>query len=206
MLAEWTQWLLEAVEGFGYIGIVIMMAIESTVIPLPSELVMIPAGYLVAQGKMELWLVILSGLAGSVIGASINYVGAYWVGRRILERYGNYFFVSPKKLEKMDLFFERHGAISTFIGRLIPGARHLISIPAGLARMNFTLFSLFTALGAGIWCTILAVLGYFIGGNEALIAYYLKEITFALIGGALIVIGGYLWFLKKEADSDVQTP
>lgn len=202
MLAEMTQWLVDMVSGLGYAGIVLFMAIESTVIPVPSEVIMIPAGYLVAQGKMEMTLVILSGTVGSVLGALINYFGALWIGRPVLERYGRYFFVKPQNLQKMDLFFVRHGAISTFIGRLVPGARHLISIPAGLSRMNLTVFGFYTALGAGIWCAVLAFLGYYIGGNEALIKEYVHEIVTALLAGAAIVIAVYLWFLKKEAESD----
>ena len=196
MLAELTGWLVDTVAGFGYVGIIALMAVESSVIPLPSEVVMIPAGYLVAQGKMDMGLVILSGTLGSMIGASVNYFGALLIGRPFLERYGRYFFVKQKNLEKMDIF------LSTFIGRLVPGARHLISVPAGLARMNLALFSFYTALGAGIWCTILAFLGYYLGGNEALIEQYVHEIVIALIVGAAVVIAAYLWFMKKEAESD----
>lgn len=202
MLAELTQWLVDIVAGMGYGGIVTLMAVESSFIPFPSEVVMIPAGYLAAQGKMELWLVILSGLAGSMIGAYVNYFGALWIGRRFLVRYGRYLFISSQTLEKMDRFFDRHGAISTFTGRLVPGVRQLISIPAGLGRMNLALFSLYTALGAGLWGATLTLLGYFIGGNEALITQYLREITIGLVAGATILVAAYLWFMKKEAASD----
>jgi membrane protein DedA with SNARE-associated domain len=204
MLGEITEWLVDTVAELGYAGIIALMAVESSFIPFPSEVVMIPAGYLAAQGEMNITLVILSGLAGSMIGAYINYFGALWIGRRFLDQYGRYVFISSKTLEKMDTFFERHGAISTFIGRLIPGVRQLISIPAGLARMNIALFSLYTALGAGLWGAILAFLGYFIGGNEALISEYLREITIALMIAAMVVIMGYLWFVKKEAEADTQ--
>lgn len=204
MLAELTQWLVDTVATFGYGGIVALMAVESSFIPFPSEVVMIPAGYLAAQGEMELWLVILSGLLGSMIGAYINYFGALWIGRHFLLQYGRYFFVSPQSLGKMDIFFERHGAISTFTGRLIPGIRQLISIPAGLGRMKLWIFSIYTAMGAGLWGAILAFLGYFIGGNEALIAQYLREITVALLFGAAVLIAFYLWFVKREAESDAK--
>jgi len=202
MLAELTQWLVDIVAGMGYGGIVTLMAVESSFIPFPSEVVMIPAGYLAAQGEMELWLVILSGLAGSMIGAYVNYFGALWIGRRFLVRYGRYLFISSQTLEKMDRFFDRHGAISTFTGRLIPGVRQLISIPAGLGRMNLALFSIYTALGAGLWGAALTLLGYFIGGNEALIAQYLREITVGLVAGAAVLVAAYLWLMKKEAASD----
>ena len=139
-----------------------------------------------------------------MIGAYINYFGALWIGRPFLQRYGRYFFISSRSLEKMDLFFDRHGAISTFTGRLIPGVRQLISIPAGLGRMNLGLFSLYTALGAGIWGTILVLLGYFIGGNEALIGEYLREITLLLVAGAAGASALYLWLMKKEAEEDAK--
>lgn len=197
-----TQWLVDTVEGLGYLGIIALMAVESSFIPFPSEVVMIPAGYLASQGEMDILLVIVCGLIGSMIGAYVNYFGALWIGRHFLEQYGRYFFISSKNLQKMDIYFDRHGAISTFIGRLIPGVRQLISIPAGLARMHLGLFSFYTALGAGIWGTILALLGYFIGGNEALLSQYLYEITVVLIISALVIVIGYLWFVKKEAESD----
>jgi membrane protein DedA with SNARE-associated domain len=204
MVAEITQWLVETVADLGYIGIIALMAVESSFIPFPSEVVMIPAGYLASQGEMNLAIVILSGLIGSMIGAYVNYYGALFIGRRFLEQYGRFFLISPKTIRKMDIFFERHGAISTFIGRLIPGVRQLISIPAGLARMNIALFSFYTALGAGIWGSILALLGYFIGGNEAIISQYIREITIALLIGCVVVVGAYAVFVKKEAESDAK--
>lgn len=193
MLAELTQWLVDTVAGLGYAGVVALMAVESSFIPFPSEVVMIPAGYLAAQGKMDISLVLLFGVMGSMIGAYINYFGALWIGRRVLLRYGRYVFISPETMEKMDRFFERHGAISTFTGRLIPGIRQLISLPAGLARMNLPLFSFYTALGAGLWGTVLVLLGYFIGDNEALIARYLHRITLVLVIAAVAGIVVYRW-------------
>lgn len=202
MLAELTQWLVETVSGLGYAGIVALMAVESSFIPFPSEVVMIPAGYLASKGEMQLWAVILAGLTGSMIGAYVNYFGALWIGRQFLIRYGRYFFISPQTLHKMDRFFERHGAISTFTGRLIPGVRQLISIPAGLARMNLAVFSVYTAFGAGLWGAILALLGYTVGGNEALIREYLREIGFIVVAGAVVAIALYVWLMKKEVESD----
>ena len=151
MLAEITQFILDTVGDWGYAGILIMMAIESSFIPFPSEIVMIPAGYLASKGEMNLILVLLSGFAGSMIGAWINYLLALSLGRKFLYAYGKYFFMSPATLEKMEAFFKSHGAISTFSGRLIPGIIQLISIPAGLSKMPFSLFSFYTFLGAAIW-------------------------------------------------------
>ncbi|MCK9373997.1 MAG: DedA family protein [Sulfuricurvum sp.] len=198
MFLELTQYLVDIVQGLGYMGIVLLMAVESSFIPFPSEVVMIPAGYLASKGEMNLLLVIVSGLTGSMIGAYVNYFGALWIGRRFLDKYGRYFFISPETLDKVDGFFLRHGAISTFTGRLIPGVRQLISIPAGLGRMNLSLFSLYTALGAGIWGAVLALIGYFIGDNEALIGKYLKEITMITAGVVAVIIALYVWRSKSS--------
>jgi membrane protein DedA with SNARE-associated domain len=188
MLHELINWLLATVHNWGYAGIFILMALESTVLPIPSELVVIPAGYLAFQGKMNLALVILSATFGSLAGASLNYVFALWVGRPFLERWGKYFFVRPPLLHKTDAFFAKHGKISTFTGRLIPGIRHLISLPAGLTRMKPATFALYTLLGAGIWSSILALTGYFIGDNLALINEYLRIIVIILIVSVILMI------------------
>lgn len=192
MLHDFIAWILATVHDWGYAGIFILMALESTVLPVPSELVLIPAGYLAFQGKMNVFLIIAASTIGSLAGASLNYAVALWVGRPFLERWGKYFFVRPQLLHKTDLFFERHGKISTFSGRLIPGIRHLISLPAGLARMNLAMFALYTCLGAGIWSAVLTLLGYFIGGNEALIKQFLPYIT----GGVVIfaIAAGFLYW------------
>jgi membrane protein DedA with SNARE-associated domain len=165
------------------------MALESTVLPVPSELVLIPAGYLAYQDKMNFALIALASTLGSLLGASINYAFALWVGRPFLERWGKYFFVRPQLLHKTDAFFTKHGAVSTFTGRLIPGIRHLISLPAGLTRMNYSKFAFYTCLGAGLWSLILTLTGYLIGGNEALVQQYLQQITLGLV--SLIAVG--LW-------------
>lgn len=198
MLAEATQWLVDTILDMGYWGIYILMSIESSFIPFPSEVVLVPAGYLAAKGEMDLGMVIFVALLGSLTGALINYFGAMWIGRRFLLRYGRYFFIKPSAMQKMDSFFDKHGPISTFTGRLIPGIRQLISIPAGLARMDLRLFLLYTSLGAGIWGAILAVVGYLIGDNEALVRTYLTQITLvvlAVVGAMLLVY--YYWQNKK---------
>jgi membrane protein DedA with SNARE-associated domain len=181
MLRELAQDLVDLIFDWGYIGIFMLMAVESSFIPFPSEIVLVPAGYLASQGEMSISLIMLSGVGGSLVGAFINYYLALLVGRRFLEKYGKYLFISNKALDKMDIFFSKHGHISTFIGRLIPGIRQLISIPAGLAKMNIVQFSLFTALGAGIWALVLTLLGYFIGENQELINAYLKQITIGVL-------------------------
>ncbi len=199
MLEAMTGWLVETVFGMGYWGIYLLMSVESSFIPFPSEVVLIPAGYLAARGEMDMGLILLVSLLGSLTGALVNYFGAMWIGRAFLLRYGRYFFIKPSALEKMERFFERHGPISTFTGRLIPGIRQLISLPAGLARMELRLFLFYTALGAGIWGTILTVLGYLIGDNEALIRSYMTQITLVVLSLTGLLLLLYFYIQKRKA-------
>ena len=197
-------WIVDTVSLWGYPGIIVLMFLESSFFPFPSEVVIPPAGYLAAQGEMSLTLVIASGIIGSILGACFNYWLAVRWGRPIFERYGRYFLISAKTLDRADLFFARHGHISTFIGRLMPGIRQYISLPAGLTRMNMPLFILFTALGAGIWVVILALVGYFIGNNQQLIGQYLHQIVWVVIGFCLVVALIYYRFARKKALRSLQ--
>lgn len=192
MLKEMAQAIVDLIFDWGYLGIFLLMAIESSFIPFPSEIVLIPAGYLASSGQMNIFAIMSSALGGSLVGAFINYYLALLLGRKILKKYGKYFFIKESAVDKMDAYFAKHGHISTFIGRLIPGIRQLISIPAGLARMDLATFSLYTTLGAGIWALILVLLGYFIGENQELIDMYLKQITVAVIG--ILVILGFVYY------------
>jgi membrane protein DedA with SNARE-associated domain len=198
MLAEMTQWLVDTIFEMGYWGIYLLMSIESSFIPFPSEVVLVPAGYLAAKGEMELSIILIVSLLGSLTGALINYFGAMWIGRAFILRYGRYFFVKPSTLDKMDRFFDTHGPISTFTGRLIPGIRQLISLPAGLARMDLRLFVLYTALGAGIWGTVLTLLGYLIGDNEALVKTYLTQITLITLALVALMLMFYVYWQKRK--------
>src|SRR5262249_34200101 len=130
-----------------------------------SEVVIPPAGVLVAQGRMSAVAVILAGTIGSILGALANYWLAGWLGRPLLHRYSKYFLVRESSLDKAEAFFRRHGEISTFVGRLIPVIRHLISLPAGLSRMPIGRFAIYTGLGAGIWCSILTGIGWYLGSR-----------------------------------------
>lgn len=199
MLHEFIDWILVTVNAWGYTGIFVLMALESTVLPIPSELVVIPAGYLAFKGEMNVFLIFLASTFGSLAGAFINYFFALWVGRPFLERYGRWFFVKPETLHKTDAFFVRHGAISTFTGRLIPGIRHLISLPAGLTRMNALTFSLYTTLGAGIWTLVLIALGWFIGGNETLLKENLPLVTGAVVAAVFLLLGGYVLWQRRPS-------
>jgi len=194
LLSQIIDFIVQTVGNLGYLGIFIMMFIESSfIIPFPSEVVMIPAGYLVYKGEMSMILVILSGLLGSLLGALLNYYLAFKLGRKLLIKYGNYVFIKEKTLEKIEQFFKEHGHISTFFGRLIPVVRQYISLPAGLAHMNLAKFTLYTSFGAGIWMIVLAYLGYFLGNNEELLKEYLYTITIVI----LVLVGIFSYFYYK---------
>jgi membrane protein DedA with SNARE-associated domain len=194
MIHSVVQWLIETVSALGYPGIVLLMFIESSFLPLPSELVMPPAGYLAAQGRMDAAAAILAGTVGSVLGALFNYWFAVMVGEPFLRRYGKYVLLRPHHLDRAEAFFARHGEISTFIGRLLPVVRHLISIPAGMARMRLPRFVAFTALGAGLWCTVLVYIGWFLGRHEAALvegvvrAYSTRAVLYMLPALVVLVI------------------
>ncbi len=189
MIHEIANTIVSYIGDMGYWGIFLLMFLESTFFPFPSEIIMIPAGYLAFKGEMNIYMVILVGILGSLGGALLNYYLAQSLGRKLILKYGKYFFIKEETLDKLDIFFTRHGEISTFTGRLIPGIRQLISLPAGLARMNIATFSFYTSLGAGIWVVVLVGVGYLVGSNEALISEYLKSATLiALVSVILITI------------------
>jgi membrane protein DedA with SNARE-associated domain len=182
---EVIMWLVNTISELGYTGIFLLMAMESSVFPVPSELVMPPAGYLAQQGRMNMAVVILCGTFGSLLGAYANYYAAQYLGRPLILKYGKYVWITEEKFAKVEKFFKEHGEVSTFIGRLLPVVRHLISLPAGLARMNHVRFSLYTLFGAGLWVTVLSYIGYFIGANQELIMQYSNH---ALIGAIMLSV------------------
>jgi len=185
-----------------YTTITILMAIESTFVPLPSELVLPPAAYLASQGELNFFLIVLFATIGCVIGALINYTLSFYLGRAIIygladSKYAKFFFINRQKLEHAENYFIENGNTSTFIGRLIPGIRHLISIPAGLAKMSLKKFMLYTFLGSALWNTILCALGYYFGENEELLMKYFHELKYVfLVIGAIFVL--YLVFVKGK--------
>ncbi len=197
MLERFIAGLLQTLLAVGYPGIVALMALESSILPVPSELVMPPAGYLAAKGQMSFPVVLLCGVLGSIIGALANYYGAQLIGRPLIQRYGKYVLLSEKNLLRSERFFAEHGEISTLIGRLFPVVRHLVSIPAGLHRMPLPKFILYTGVGAAIWCAILTSIGYFLGQHEAAlrseeIHRYVTWALLILIPLTLVVIGIYI--------------
>jgi membrane protein DedA with SNARE-associated domain len=202
MLSSFFHWLADTILRLGYPGIMVLMAIESSVLPLPSELVMPPAGYLAAKGQMNSVLAVAAGTLGSVIGALVNYALALFVGEPLLRKYGKYVLVSARSLDRTEAFFRRHGEISTLIGRLLPVVRHLISIPAGVSRMNLGRFIFFTALGAGLWCAILTYLGWIIGRHgeqvEAVIGTYVHHTLLVyILPGVVILLGAYVLWRRR---------
>lgn len=187
-----TSWYM---DNMNYGTVTLLMVIESSFIPFPSEVVVPPAAYKALEegSNMNIVLVVVFATVGAIIGALINYFLALWLGRPIIykfveTRFGKMCLLDKQKVEKAEKYFDKHGKSSTFIGRLVPGIRQLISIPAGLAKMNIATFICFTALGAGIWNIILALLGYLGHGNKELIDQYSHELSYILLGlGVLFV-------------------
>lgn len=199
MFFEIINFLVETIGSLGYIGIFFLMFLESSFFPFPSEVVMIPAGYLAYKGEMSAYIAIFFGTLGSLAGALFNYYLSLKLGRALLLKYGKYIWFDEEKLNKLEIFFTKHGEISTFNGRLLPGIRQYISLPAGLARMNLLKFQIYTSLGAFIWVSILVGLGYFLGDNEALIKEYLKQIILLLIFLILLFSTLYFFWKKRKA-------
>jgi len=199
MLHDIINWIVQTVGSLGYIGIFIMMFLESSFFPFPSEVVMVPAGYLASKGEMSFTLALLAGIAGSLAGAIFNYLLAVKFGRVFLLKYGKYLFLKEDSLDKLENFFREHGEISTFSGRLIPGIRQYISLPAGMAKMNLVKFSLYTTLGAAIWSLILITLGYLIGENEDILKEYLQNATIITIIGVALLIAIYIYIKRRKS-------
>jgi len=191
------NWGLDLISEIGYLGITLLMTIESSFIPFPSEIVIPPAAYLAQQGEMNIFLVILSGIIGSLLGALINYFLAYTLGRKIIYSLADskilkFLLINKEKVVKAEKYFLRYGNFSTFIGRFIPAVRQLISIPAGFSKMNLKNFTLYTFLGSSIWVIVLAILGYAFGSNKELIAEYYEYISISFVVLSVILIIGLI--------------
>jgi membrane protein DedA with SNARE-associated domain len=207
------NWITSLLGNLNYGTVFFLMMLESTVIPVPSELVVSPAAYHAAGGNLNIWLVILFSTLGADLGATINYVVAYFVGRPVVYKFansklGHLFLLNQQKVEKSEKYFYDHGMVATITGRLIPGIRHLISIPAGLAKMPYMWFLLYTTLGAGVWNCILAALGWYLHAivpesqlNDKIMEYgdYIKWtiIALVLVAVAYFAIKHYIKNKKK---------
>ena len=195
MLGDFINFIVQTVGEWGYAGIFLMMFLESSFFPFPSEVAMIPAGYLAHQGQMSLVLAWCAGTAGSLAGAVFNYYLCYFFGRELVLKYGKYVGITKVKMRKFEAFFKRHGEISTFNCRLIPGIRQYISLPAGLAKMNLFKFSLYTTLGAGIWVAILLAVGWYLGKNYDKSAF--SHIVVALLAVVGLLTALYIFYVKR---------
>ena len=196
MLESFFSFCLGITESLGYWGLGILMAIESSFIPMPSEIIIPPAAYLASLGKMNIWLIIIFGVIGSLVGAIFNYAIGYYLGRPLVYKlagssFAKFLFINPEKVMRAEIYFLKNSKSATFVGRLIPVIRQLVSLPAGFCKMPFFPFIFYTTLGSLIWVSILAGLGYFIGYNQALLQMYYKEII--LILGIL----GFVWIIFK---------
>ncbi len=189
------SWYLGALKTIGYPAIALLMAIESSIVPLPSELVIPPAAHWAHTGQLPLtvWGVVLAGTIGSWLGATVMYWASRLAGRPLVLHYGKYIFIPPDKVEDAERWAQHYGSMGIFISRLLPVVRHLIGIPAGIVRMDYRLFSLFTLLGSGFWCAVLAHVGIKAGQDESLMRGELHSLTM-WIGGAMLMLGGLYYF------------
>jgi len=196
------SWVTSIIAKIGYLGVLVLMTIESSFIPFPSEVVILPAAYLAQQGKMNIYLVVIAGIIGSILGALINYYLASTLGRKIIytladKRFFKFLLITPEKVNKAEKYFLKYGNISTLIGRLVVGVRQLISIPAGFSKMKLSSFIFYTTLGSSIWVVILAVFGYSFGSNQKQLEKYYSEISWFFVILAAIFIA-YLIIKKKK--------
>ena len=202
LIALWFGW----VRDWGYLGIVILMAMESSIFPVPSEVVIPPAAFYAAEGRMSFWGVVIAGTIGSYLGSAITYFISLWLGRKFIVRFGKYFLISEKKLELAEKWIHRYEAGGIFFARLLPVVRHLISIPAGIVKMNFLTFSAMTVVGAFLWCWVLAWLGVrahaaepnLINDPEAMI-HFIKGQSLWIILGIAVLAALYFLVLKLTA-------
>jgi membrane protein DedA with SNARE-associated domain len=194
MLEDLLLWITDLVEAMGYIGVFLTAALESTFVPLACEVTLIPAGYLIAQGKWNGPAVFLIAVAGTLTGSLVNYWIARSFGRYVLERYAKFFFMTPEKLKTMDAYFLNHGPISIFLGRLVFGVRHFISFPAGLSKMDLKKFCLYTVAGSGIWTAVLLTVGYVIGNNKDLALRLMPELKIGTL--AVVALIAYVYWKR----------
>ncbi len=195
-----SQFIIDLISSLGYLGIYIGMFIESASIPLPSEIIMGFAGYLVYKGTLNLWLAALVGAIGNISGSTSMYIFGIKGGRPVIDKYGKYFHLTPEKMKKVDNYFAKWGDEMVFIAQLMPGVRTFISLPAGVLKINFPKFILYTFTGAFIWCFALAFAAMKLGENWHIISTYMKEIQvgIAVVGVLAIVYFLYKWHRRRQ--------
>ncbi len=195
LIEEAAKYTTHLISNFGYMGIFVLMAAESTMIPLPSELVMPFAGYLAFTGKFNFIFVVVVSALGTVFGSVLSYYIGEYGGEPFLERYGKYFLINKKDLEWTNKWFNKHGEKTIFISRFVPVVRHLISIPAGIAEMNIRRFTVFTFLGGFLWNLFLTYLGFLFGKNWAMVHQYTRPFSHLVL---FIIIAGVIIFIYKH--------
>jgi len=193
------DWYMATLKTGGYPLIALLMAIESSVVPLPSEVIIPPAAHLAHTGQipLQLWLIVLAGAVGSWVGATLMYWAARLAGRPLVIRYGRFVLITPEKVEGAERWAAHYGSMGIFISRLLPVVRHLIGIPAGIVRMSYKTFSLYTLLGSALWCGVLCYVGIKMGQDEKLMKGELHRISLWL-GGALLVLGSMYYFFVRR--------
>lgn len=195
IIAILATWIMSVISSLGYSGVVLLMAIESACIPLPSEIIMPFAGFLVFKGEMTLWGVALAGAVGCVVGSIPAYYLGMYGGRPLVEKYGKWVVISHKDLNWADKAFEKHGEIIIFIGRLLPAVRTFIAFPAGVARMKMTKFIVYTFVGSLIWCYLLALAGFKMGENWESLKVYFHEFHYVIAAGGTLFVA---WYLRRH--------
>ncbi len=195
MIAVVATWIMGVISSMGYGGIVLLMAIESACIPLPSEIIMPFAGFLVSKGEMMLFGIALAGAIGCVVGSIPAYYLGMFGGRPLAEKYGKYVLISKKDLDMADDWFAKHGEIIIFISRLLPGVRTFIAFPAGVARMNMTKFIVYTFVGSFIWCWALGYIGVKVGENWESLGKYFHQFHYVIIALGIAFV---VWYLRRH--------
>ncbi len=191
------SFIVNVISALGYPGVAGLMALESACIPIPSEIIMPFSGYLVAVGKFSLWLVVLSGTLGNLIGSIIAYFVGYYGGRPLIEKYGKYILISPHDLDRAENWFKKYGSASVFFARLLPVVRTFISFPAGVAKMPFGKFCLYTTAGSLPWSFLLAYIGIVLGENWQSIEVYFRKFDWLIIILVGLFIGWWLYHKLK---------
>lgn len=198
MLKPLIDWYLGALDGGGYPLIVLLMAIESSFVPLPSELIIPPAAILAHNhGRFSMWGIVLAGTVGSWLGAAAMYWMSRWLGRPILLRFGKYFFVTEEKIQAAERWARHFGSAGVLIARLLPVVRHLIGIPMGMVRMDFRFYSLFTVLGSAAWCSVLCWVGVVAGNDPELLQGNLRRITLWFVIVVAVLAGLYVALVRR---------
>jgi membrane protein DedA with SNARE-associated domain len=189
---------ISIISSIGYFGILLLMIMESMIIPVPSELVLTFAGFLISSGEMKFIIVVISATIGSLIGSLLSYYIGIYGGNRFVKRYGKYFLLDEESLVKTERWFSRRGELTIFLGRFIPVVRHIISIPAGMGKMNLKKFMLYTFLGAGMWNAFITYVGFVLGNNWKTIKQYSDYVSFGVLVILIVLILYFIWRHVKK--------